>query len=72
MSKEGQIVEYAQQPSQDAEEQATGSIETKATERESSQHETTPSKSDKGKEVVEHTPSSSRAKVIEKHISRWS
>ena len=29
------------------------------------------SKSYKGKEVVEHTPSSSRAKVIEKHILRW-
>ena len=30
-----------------------------------------PSKSDKWKEVVEHTPSSSRAKFIEKHIPRW-
>ena len=29
------------------------------------------SKSDKGKEVVEHTSSSSRAKVVEKHIPRW-
>ena len=36
-SKEGQIVEYAQQPSQDIEEQATGSTKTKAIEGESSQ-----------------------------------
>ena len=36
-SKEGQIVEYAQQPSQDFEEQATGSTETKTTKEESSQ-----------------------------------
>ena len=28
-------------------------------------------KSDKGKEVVEHTPSSSRAKSTKKKISRW-
>ena len=31
----------------------------------------TPSKSDKGKEVVEHTPSSLRAKSVEKYILRW-
>ena len=36
-SKEGQIVEYAQQPSQDAEEQAKRSTKAEATEGESSQ-----------------------------------
>ena len=52
------MVEYSQAPSHDIEVQATGSTETKAIEGESSQQETTPSKSDKGKKVVEHTPSS--------------
>ena len=37
VSKEGQMVEYSQQPSQDTEMQAIGSMETEATERESSQ-----------------------------------
>ena len=60
-SKEGKMVEYSQPSSQDTEVQAIGSTETEATKRESSQQETTPSKSDKGKEVVKHTPSSSRA-----------
>ena len=71
VSKEGQMVEYSQPSSQDTEVQATGSTEIEAIERESSQQETTPRKSDKGKEVVEHTPSSSRARSTEKHISRW-
>ena len=64
------MVEYVQQPSQDVEDQTTGSTKTNTTEEESLQKETL-SKSDKGKEVVEHTPSSSRAKVVEKHILRW-
>ena len=71
VSKEGYMVEYSQQPSQDTKVQATWSIETEVIEEESSQKEMTPSKSDKGKEVIEHTPSSSRAKVMEKHILRW-
>ena len=69
-SKQGYIVEYVQQPSQDVEEQAIGSTETETTKEESLQQET-PSKSDKRKEVVEHTPSSSSAKEMEKHIPRW-
>ena len=31
----------------------------------------TPNKSDKGKGVVEHAPSSSRARSTKKHIPRW-
>ena len=69
-SKEAQVVKYVQQPSQDVEDQTTGSIETNTIEKESLQYETL-SKCDKGKEVVKHTPSSSRAKVVEKHIPRW-
>ena len=71
VSKEGQMVEYSQPPSQDTEVQATRSMETKAIEREFLEKETTPSKSDKGKEVFENNPSSSRARSIEKHILRW-
>ena len=51
-----------QKPYQDAEEKTIGSTKTETTEEESS-HQETPSKSEKWKEVVEHTPSSSRAKV---------
>ena len=71
VSKEGKMVEYSQQPSQDTNVQATGSMKTKAIEGESSQYYMTPSRSDKGKDVVEHTLSSSRAKSSEQHISRW-
>ena len=70
-SKEEKIVEYSQPPSQDTEVQAIGSMETASIEGESSQQEMTPSKSDKGKGVVQHTPSSSRAKSMEKHILSW-
>ena len=60
VSKEGQLVEYPQQASQDTEVQTIGSIEIETTEGDPSQRERTPKRSDKGKEVVEHTPSSSR------------
>ena len=71
VSKEGQIVEYSQPPSQDTEVQVAGSTETETTEEDPAQEETTSRRSDKGKEVVEHTPSSSTAKSSEKHILRW-
>ena len=71
VSKEGQMVEYSKPSSQDIEVQAIGSLENKAIEEESSQQDITPRKSDKVKEVFEHTPSSSRAISIEKHILRW-
>ena len=69
--KEGQVVEYSQPPSQDTKVQAAGSTEVEAIEGEPSQKEMTPSRSDKGKEVVEHTPSSSRAKSLAEHIPIW-
>ena len=59
-----------QQPSQDVEDQTTRSTEIKTIEEESSQQETL-SKSEKGYEVEKHTPSSSRAKVVEKKTPRW-
>ena len=49
-SKEAQVVEYVQQPSQDVEDQTTRSTETDNTSEESSQQESL-RKSDKGKDV---------------------
>ena len=69
-SKEAPMIEYSQQPSQDVEDQTTGSTEIKTIEDESSQHVTL-NKSDKGKEVVMHAPPSSEAKVIEKCTPRY-
>lgn len=56
VSKEGHMVEYSQPPSQDTKVQAIGSTKIEATQEEPSQMETTLRRSDKGKEVVEHTP----------------
>ena len=52
MSKEGQMVEYSQPPSQDTEVQATRSTKTETIEGEPSQQETTLRRSNKGKEVA--------------------
>ena len=57
VSKEGQKVEFSQSPSQDTEVQAIGSSEIEKIEGEHSQIETTLRRSNKGKEVAEHTPS---------------
>ena len=59
-----------QRPSQDVEDQTTGSTEIKTTEDESSQNET-PNKSDKGKEVIMHASPSLGVKVTEKCTPRW-
>ena len=61
--KEGKKVEYSQSPSQDTKVQATGSTKIEAIEEESSEREeSTPRMSDKGKEVAEHNPLSSRGR----------
>ncbi len=69
-SKEGQIAEYSQSPHQDTEMQAVGSIETEKIEVEPSQKEITLRRSDKGKKVVEHTPSSLIRRPLAKHTPR--
>ena len=71
VSKEGQMVEYSQPPSQDTEVQAVGSTEIEAIEGEPIQPEMTPSRSNKVKEVAKHTPSSSRSRSLVEHIPRW-
>ena len=71
VSKEGKIVEYPQQASQDTEVQTTSSIETKTIEGEPSQRERTPRRSDKGKQVAKHTPSSSRGEPLVYQVLRW-
>ena len=62
VSKEGKMVEYYQQASQDTEVKTTGSIEIEITGGEHGQRERTPGRSDTGKEVAEHTPSSLRGR----------
>ena len=59
VSKEGKMVEYSQPASQDTKVKTTRSTEMETIEGEPSQRERTPRRSDKGKEVAEHTPSSS-------------
>lgn len=71
VSKEGQMVEYFQLPSQDTEVQVAGSIETETAEGDPSQTKITLRRSDKGKEVAEHTPSSSRGRSSTKRVPRW-
>ena len=60
VSKDGKMVEYPQQASQDIVAQTSSSIEMETIEGEPSQRERTSERTNKGKEVVEHTPSSSR------------
>ena len=71
VSKEGQMVEYLQQASQDTNVQTTCSKKIETIEGEPSQRERTPERSDKGKEVVEHNPSSSRGGPLVKWVPRW-
>ncbi len=58
--KEGKMVEYSQQVSQDTKVQTKSSMEMETIEEEPSQRERTLRRSDKGNEVAKHTPSSLR------------
>ena len=69
--KEESMVEYSQKASQDIEVQTIGSMKKETTEGEPSQRERTLRRSDKGKEVAKHTPSSSRGRPSVQRVSRW-
>lgn len=71
MSKERQIVEYSQSSPQDTKVQAIGSLNTEKTQGDPSQTKTTQTRSDEGKEIAEHTPSSSLRRPLAEHTPRW-
>ena len=69
--KEGKMVEYSQLASQGTEVQTKGSMKMETIEGEPSQRESNFGRSDKGKEVVEHNPSSLRGGPLVEWVPRW-